>query len=120
MSDQLLRDLFDRALRYIGLSDKPAEYDSDIHRWSCKYPDIYGECECFEDAIDDILDELKPYTRKMYAIRMPDGEIIEDPEWDSIGDVMRSSHGQGVKFMPGTLLVRTENIIVVRGEWEEA
>lgn len=42
-------------LRGAGLSDKPAEFDSDIHQWRCKYPDIYGACDCFDELLRDLL-----------------------------------------------------------------
>lgn len=41
---------------------------------------------------------------RMYAIRMPDGRLITDPEWLCPADVMRSSHGHGVTQMPGELV----------------
>lgn len=38
------------------------------------------------------------------AIRLPNGELICDPEWECVADVMRSAHGQGVTRMPGELI----------------
>lgn len=39
-----------------------------------------------------------------YEIRLDDGSTITDPEWLCPADVMRSSHGQGVVKMPGSLV----------------
>lgn len=39
-----------------------------------------------------------------YAIRLPDGQLITDPEWRCPGDVMRGAHGHGVTRMPGELV----------------
>lgn len=39
-----------------------------------------------------------------YAIRLPDGQLITDPEWTSLDDVMRAAHGHGVARMPGELI----------------
>jgi hypothetical protein len=39
-----------------------------------------------------------------YAIRLPDGQLITDPEWHTPADVMRAAHGHGVARMPGELV----------------
>lgn len=39
-----------------------------------------------------------------YAIRLPDGRLITDPDWHCPADVMRGAHGQGVTRMPGELI----------------
>lgn len=38
-----------------GLTDNPAEYGDGIHGWRCEHPDRYGRCDCFEDAVTDIM-----------------------------------------------------------------
>ena len=42
------------------------------------------------------------------AIRLDDGTLITDDEWDTVGDVMRAAHGQGVTRMPGQLITLPE------------
>jgi hypothetical protein len=59
MSDETAEQVIERALRGAGLSDLPAEYDSDIHRWRCSYPDIYGPCSCFSETVTDITAALR-------------------------------------------------------------
>jgi hypothetical protein len=54
-----LRDRLEAALRGAGLSDDPGQFDSDMHSWRCKYPDIYGPCSCFSDLLDDLLNAAK-------------------------------------------------------------
>lgn len=39
-----------------------------------------------------------------YAIRLPDGRVITDPDWGCPADVMRGAHGQGEIRMPGELI----------------
>lgn len=36
-------------LRGWGLTDRPAEFDGDIHSWRCSHPDRYGACTCFQE-----------------------------------------------------------------------
>lgn len=38
------------------------------------------------------------------AIELDDGSLIFDAEWDRMDDVMRASHGFGVRRMPGKLV----------------
>lgn len=45
-------------LRGAGLSDEPAKYDSDIHGWRCRYPDIYGPCSCFAELVTILVARL--------------------------------------------------------------
>jgi hypothetical protein len=40
----------------------------------------------------------------LYAIQLPDGRLITDPEWRCPADVMRGAHGHGVNQMPGELV----------------
>ena len=40
-----------------------------------------------------------------YAIRLPDGTLVSDPDWHTVDDVMRSAHGRGETRMPGELVV---------------
>lgn len=40
----------------------------------------------------------------LYAIRLPSGDLITDPDWRSVSDVMRGSHAFGVDQMPGELV----------------
>ena len=40
-----------------------------------------------------------------YAIRLPDGTLVTDPDWHTVDDVMRSAHGRGETRMPGELVV---------------
>lgn len=49
-----MKDIIEQVLRGAGLSDVPAECDSDIHSWRCSYPETYGDCTCFADLIDDL------------------------------------------------------------------
>lgn len=44
----------------------------------------------------------------LYAIRLPDGSLITDPDWHSVADVMRGSHAFGVDRMPGELVAIEE------------
>jgi hypothetical protein len=39
-----------------------------------------------------------------YAIRLPDGHLITDPDWHSVADVMRGAHAFDVEQMPGELI----------------
>lgn len=39
-----------------GLTDRPEEYGDGIHGWRCEHPDRYGRCECFENAVTDIME----------------------------------------------------------------
>lgn len=41
-----------------GLTDEPWEYGDGIHSWRCEYPDRYGKCECFANAVSDIMELL--------------------------------------------------------------
>lgn len=43
-----------RVLRESGLTDRPEEFDSDIHSWRCSHPDIYGRCDCFQELAEDL------------------------------------------------------------------
>lgn len=43
-----------------------------------------------------------------YAILLPDGHLITDPNWHTVADVMRGSHGFGVERMPGELIELAE------------
>jgi hypothetical protein len=54
------REKVARALRGQGLTDRPDQYDSDIHSWRCKHPDIYGPCSCFEELVDAALAAVAP------------------------------------------------------------
>jgi len=47
------------ALRGVGLSDKPDEFDSSIHSWRCEHPDRYGRCKCFEETVADLVAALR-------------------------------------------------------------
>lgn len=49
---QKRREAIAAALRGIGLSDDPAQFDSDIHSWRCRYPERYGRCDCFTEAVE--------------------------------------------------------------------
>lgn len=56
------RDVLDRALRGLGLTDEPDKYGDGIHSWRCEHPDRYGRCECFEEAISYILSALRKHS----------------------------------------------------------
>ena len=48
------RDQIEQTLRGWGLTDRPEEFDGDIHSWRCSHPDIYGRCTCFEDLLNEL------------------------------------------------------------------
>lgn len=45
-----------------------------------------------------------------YAIKLPDGSLITDPEWRCPADVMRGAHGQGITRTRGELVQIPERI----------
>jgi hypothetical protein len=49
-----VRKTIEEVLRANGITDRPEEFDSDIHSWRCSYPDIYGRCTCFDDLIEEL------------------------------------------------------------------
>lgn len=49
-----LREVLAEAMRAAGLTDDPESFDSDIHSWRCRYPDVYGPCSCFQEAVSDV------------------------------------------------------------------
>jgi len=49
------RGAVEKVLRANGLSDEPAEFDSNIHSWRCGHPDIYGKCSCFQELAAELL-----------------------------------------------------------------
>lgn len=46
------RELIATCLQAVGITDEPYKYGDGIHSWRCEYPDRYGKCDCFEDAIN--------------------------------------------------------------------
>lgn len=51
------------ALLGAGLTNKPDEFDSNIHSWRCEHPDRYGRCKCFEETVADIAAALRAANR---------------------------------------------------------
>lgn len=49
-----LEAVLEVALRAEGLTDKPDEFDGDMHSWRCSYPEIYGRCSCFAEFVSDL------------------------------------------------------------------
>ncbi|GAA1147938.1 hypothetical protein GCM10009651_35810 [Microbacterium natoriense] len=60
-----IRDEIAVFFRGLGLTDKPAEFGDGIHGWRCEHPDRYGACDCFEQAITDLL--ASPVIRRIQA-----------------------------------------------------
>jgi hypothetical protein len=54
-----LEQSIEDVLRGNGITDRPEEFDSDIHSWRCSHPEIYGRCTCFNDLINDIVEAVK-------------------------------------------------------------
>lgn len=65
----------ERVLRENGLTDKPGEFDSDIHSWRCSHPDIYGPCECFQELRDDISAAIRAYLLSEPVIQHASREV---------------------------------------------
>ncbi|HEU5223095.1 MAG TPA: hypothetical protein VFU07_05365 [Candidatus Lumbricidophila sp.] len=63
------REQLEQVLRGVGLSDEPDKFDSSIHSWRCEHPDRYGKCDCFQEAVNDILmsDWLKAHDEAIRA-----------------------------------------------------
>lgn len=51
-----------------------------------------------------------------YGIRLPDGVLVTDPEWRSVGDVMRSGHGHGITRVKGDLVELDDDGVPVAGQ----
>lgn len=47
-------EAIERVLRENGLTDRPDQYDSNIHSWRCEHPDRYGSCDCFAELVTDL------------------------------------------------------------------
>lgn len=64
-NEQSIRDDIAVFFRGLGLTDDPAEYGDGIHGWRCEHPDRYGQCDCFEQAVTDLL--ASPVIRRIQA-----------------------------------------------------
>lgn len=51
-----------------------------------------------------------------YGIRLPGGHLVTDPEWRSVGDVMRSGHGHGITRVKGDLVELDDDGVPVDGQ----
>ena len=49
-----VRTQVEAVLRGAGLSDKPEEFDSDMHSWRCQLPERYGRCDCFGELATEL------------------------------------------------------------------
>lgn len=54
-----MREHIEAFLRGIGLTDKPAEFSDGIHGWRCEYPDMYGQCACFDGVVQDLMEFIR-------------------------------------------------------------
>ena len=103
---QSARERVAEVLRANGLSDRPGELDCNIHHWRCEYPDVYGECKCFSNLIDDLFKALP--------------QLAEEPEWEYRG---RTDYGRVI--CEGSFEdIMNETIYMLErrrkaGEWEE-
>ena len=70
-----LWDVLAEALRGCGLTDDPANYDSDIHSWRCSHPDIYGPCSCFREVIEDVEAAILAHLADVLASEDVRGEV---------------------------------------------
>lgn len=126
------------ALRAGGLTDKPDEYDSDIHSWRCRYPDIYGPCSCFQELLSDLAAALSPVLAQVqkdepevafegwhYGVQWPE----DSPHWAASGPVeyphpryeQASVAFQTHRTLGGTIYRRWVTYYAPKiGEWEEA
>lgn len=69
----------EKILRGAGITDEPEQYDSNIHSWRCRYPEIYGRCDCFQELVQELEikitdDMVEKAGRVMYS---------HWDEWDS-------------------------------------
>lgn len=53
------RKQIEAVLRGLGLTDGPESYGDGIHGWRCEHPDIYGRCDCFKVAVNDLYELMK-------------------------------------------------------------
>ena len=53
------RDRAEALLRGWGITDRPWEFGDGIHSWRCEHPDRYGECKCFEECLDELVELIE-------------------------------------------------------------
>ena len=67
MTSERVVEAIERELLAAGLSDKPDEYDSNIHSWRCEYPERYGPCDCLGELVRDLAEALAPLLAEVRA-----------------------------------------------------
>lgn len=62
-----MSEAIEAVLRGAGLSDKPGEYDSDIHSWRCTHPEIYGACDCYQELVRELAEVERKAAASAFA-----------------------------------------------------
>jgi len=61
-----MSEAIEAVLRGAGLTDKPDEFDSDIHSWRCGHPKTYGPCDCFQELVSELAEVRREAAAEAY------------------------------------------------------
>lgn len=76
-----LEGVLEAVMRGAGLTDNPAEYDSDMHGWRCSDLTRFDPCDCFAEMRGDLADAVHSWLLERDQV-----EAMARGRWPSYDD----------------------------------
>jgi hypothetical protein len=126
-------------LQGLGLSAEPDRFSDGIHSWRCAYPDRFGRCDCFDQAVGQVMALLAPepaeftpniIVNEVNYFAPPDALAPQHRLQATIGlaviDVLAQAAGRGADITTVRLTVEPSSIVepdittmVITAEWKD-